>query len=415
MNLKKKRRETVLGTYYRWKLYQRADIYWADGRSNSKDVGRHSLDVIDRVAALEMLKQLDTEMAIENGLLENPSASPTAEFSIEAGIKVYLEHASRSQQLGGAQPKTWGRYASILHDFKIFADSKGVVYWEGVTKKLVEAYVEHLEAEGKAQSTIGHEINILKQTVKYFIGEGLLPTKSRIKVSVKIPDGTTTYCWQPAEVRAMREFCRARVELQWLEYVIVGLTCTGLRISELIGLRWSDIVDGKMIRLTDERNLRHRARNRKLRMIKNGRGRILPVNEDLRPVLNCIPHLPDGLVFHDGEGKALTGDFVRRTLINRVLIPMKDQFPGVSDEKGFQDGRLHSFRHFFCSECSNSGVPENVVMRWLGHSDSKMVRHYYHLHDAEALRQMQSVKFFPKSESLASGDPSPDPILPGGH
>ena len=27
-------------------------------------------------------------------------------------------------------------------------------------------------------------------------------------------------------------------------------------------------------------------------------------------------------------------------------------------------------------------------MEWLGHQDSEMVRHYYHLHDDEARRQM---------------------------
>jgi hypothetical protein len=32
-------------------------------------------------------------------------------------------------------------------------------------------------------------------------------------------------------------------------------------------------------------------------------------------------------------------------------------------------------------------------MKWLGHRDSKMVRH--HLHDAKAQRQMQRVRFIP--------------------
>ena len=51
------------------------------------------------------------------------------------------------------------------------------------------------------------------------------------------------------------------------------------------------------------------------------------------------------------------------------------------------------FDIYFCSTCANTGVPEQVVMRWLGHQDSLMVRHYYHLHDDEAQRQMQRVNF----------------------
>jgi hypothetical protein len=38
------------------------------------------------------------------------------------------------------------------------------------------------------------------------------------------------------------------------------------------------------------------------------------------------------------------------------------------------------------------GIPEQTVMLWLGHRDSKMVRHYYHLHDDDAQRQMSKLK-----------------------
>lgn len=57
-------------------------------------------------------------------------------------------------------------------------------------------------------------------------------------------------------------------------------------------------------------------------------------------------------------------------------------------ELSFVDGRLHSFRHYFCSVCANTGVPERIVMEWLGHSDSEMVRHSYHLNDEESRRKM---------------------------
>jgi hypothetical protein len=32
-------------------------------------------------------------------------------------------------------------------------------------------------------------------------------------------------------------------------------------------------------------------------------------------------------------------------------------------------------------------------MTWLGHSSSKMARHYFHLHDDESQRQMQRISF----------------------
>ena len=54
-------------------------------------------------------------------------------------------------------------------------------------------------------------------------------------------------------------------------------------------------------------------------------------------------------------------------------------------------GRLHSFRHYFCSLAAQAGTAEHTVMSWLGHSSSKMVRHYFHLHDDESRRQMKRI------------------------
>jgi integrase len=80
-----------------------------------------------------------------------------------------------------------------------------------------------------------------------------------------------------------------------------------------------------------------------------------------------------------------------------VLTPLAERFPTRAGGTGFIDGRLHSFRHFFCSLSANSGVPEQVLMTWLGHRDSKMVRHYYHLHPEEAQRQMARIRFLGKA------------------
>jgi len=63
----------------------------------------------------------------------------------------------------------------------------------------------------------------------------------------------------------------------------------------------------------------------------------------------------------------------------------------MDDEIGFSDGRLHSFRHYFCSMCANNNVPEQLLMNWLGHRQSAMVKHYYHVDHQEAARQMSGL------------------------
>ena len=193
----------------------------------------------------------------------------------------------------------------------------------------------------------------------------------------------------------MLDHCRRQPGLGWMEGIIVGLACTGLRISELVGLRWLDVhLERGMIQLVHEQARRGRIAPRYQRTTKSHRGRSFPIHPDLRVVLERLPRFDDGFVFHGLDQQAVTGDVVRSTLVRKVLVPLAPRFSAAEGERGFADGRPHSFRHYFCSVCSNSGVSENAVMRWLGHKDSKMVRHYYHLHDAEAQRQMGNVKFF---------------------
>jgi Phage integrase family len=79
---------------------------------------------------------------------------------------------------------------------------------------------------------------------------------------------------------------------------------------------------------------------------------------------------------------------VRNVFIREVIKPLAPKFPSPEDEQGFKNGRLHSYRHYFVSHCANNAINERAIMEWLGHQDSEMVRHYYHLHDEEARRQM---------------------------
>jgi len=44
----KRKGELVLGQYFKWVVDTRKGVYRADGRSNSPNVGRHSLGVRDR-------------------------------------------------------------------------------------------------------------------------------------------------------------------------------------------------------------------------------------------------------------------------------------------------------------------------------------------------------------------------------
>jgi hypothetical protein len=75
----------------------------------------------------------------------------------------------------------------------------------------------------------------------------------------------------------------------------------------------------------------------------------------------------DGLIFHGPRGGVLKPDTVGNILVRDVLTPRSGRFPTPPGEAGFLDGRLHSCRHYFASQCAALGISEQVVMAWLGH------------------------------------------------
>ena len=188
--------------------------------------------------------------------------------------------------------------------------------------------------------------------------------------------------------------CRDDQELSWLADVLVCLACTGMRISELATLRWVDLdLDTNRIILRDDTASRRRMTKRAIRQTKSRRSRSFPIHGELRPVFDGMACSPDGLVFHGPKGGLLSPDITRRTLIKSVIAPLAKLFPTERGEIGFGNGRLHSFRHYFCSTCANSNTPEQLLMEWLGHRESKMIRHYYHVHDAVKQEQMSRINF----------------------
>src|SRR5436305_8502466 len=109
----------------------------------------------------------------------------------------------------------------------------------------------------------------------------------------------------------MVRHCRDDVELNWLGDVLVALACTGLRISELAALRWTDLdPEANCIRLTDESTSRRRKEGT-TRRTKSGRNRSFPVHADLQVVLDQLTRSKDGLLFHGPRGGRLKPDTVR--------------------------------------------------------------------------------------------------------
>lgn len=392
--------------YFTWRVYRRGETWYADGRSNSINVGRHSLDTAEREEALDRLARLDEQCAVKHGKIAAPSqpAVPQVRLKLTEGRALYEQHIARPRVMGGVAPATKKRYGTTFNNFVPWALKEGVIYFDQVTKHALDRYGAYLDARGRTSKTITNELVTLVQCVRWLMDEGHLPKSEPPKLKLRKFESIRAYCYRPQEVAAMVAHCRADAQLGWLGDVIVGLACTGLRIAELTGLKWSDVdLEQGMISLTDETG--HKTADEPYRTLKSGRSRSLPIDAELRSVLEQLPR-KSSYVFLGPTQRPLKADYVRRKFVKYVIEPLSAKFPATPGKQSFADGRLHSFRHAFVSHCAAQKVPELFVMEWVGHADSSMVRHYFHLPDEESRRHMAGLEFLGGVGGRSAGERS---------
>lgn len=316
-------------------------------------------------------------------------------LSLEEGRKLYEEHITRPQLAGGLRTASLRRYRGALNKFLPYAKQQGITTWNGVAETLLTKYIAFLETKN-APHTIKKDIVIVTGAHRWLIKADHVRGVQPINLKFRAGESQAHYCYRSDQVKAMLKQCRQVPSLRWLEFLITGLACTGLRIEELLSLRWTDIdLQNGRLALTDESG-QGRTDGKQLRQTKSGRSRILSIHHDLLTKLREVESR-SGFVFQGPKGGRIDAKVARSEFVGKVIEPLAARYPETQGSKTFADARFHSFRHYFCSTCANNNVPERIVMAWLGHSNSEMIRHYYHLHDMEAKRRMDSLDFLGES------------------
>ena len=188
----------------------------------------------------------------------------------------------------------------------------------------------------------------------------------KLKVGVDIPS--------PEEIRAFM----AALDGRWRP-ILVTATFTGLRASELRGLRWADVD-------LDKRELHIRQRVDKRNVAgppKSGSSRrtipLPPIALNTLREHRLASKNRDGLVFPTGTGRPE----YHGNIVNRGLIPAWVSAGVVNSDGSAKYTGLHSLRHFYASWCINRKadggleLPAKTVQERLGHSTIAMTLDTY--------------------------------------
>jgi integrase len=181
-----------------------------------------------------------------------------------------------------------------------------------------------------------------------------------------------------------------------LRVLILTAAVTGLRQSELLGLRWRDV---------DWTAQRIRVRNAYVRGEHSGDGkselstlRSVPMADRLARELDRWSRRTaygdeDDLVFaHPQKGTPLDRSKVTK------------RFKAACTAAGVRPIRFHDLRHTFGTRMAASGQPIRSIQEFLGHADSKTTQIYMHYAPSEHEVEMVNRAFSPEATGNKTGN-----------
>jgi len=342
-------------------IIRRGRRWYAQFMSGGKQVRRalHTGSVrIARQLALDM------DYELRRGSLEAAPDPATSEL-----ISQYLSFLCNE----GRRPSTVKRYSPVLQRLAELCRMRGVAKASRIDVLLVEAFRERRLEEGASERTRYQETMIIKQLLKYAEQRNLIPVNRLKGMRVLKPRSPMQACYTLDEVNRILEASKPE-----LRTAFAFLAFTGMRVGELRYVTWHDVdFSSGVVHVRAKDDWRP----------KNGKDRIVPMHPRVWDALGALPKSHRWVLTARASAKYPHGDH------QISAVHLLEKLKRILRRLKIGEGGLHTFRHFFITHCANQGVPPTVVMKWVGHSDLRMIMRYYELQDDESKRAMGSVDF----------------------
>jgi integrase len=274
----------------------------------------------------------------------------------------------------GRKPSTLADYRSVVnaHLLPAFGDQP----LERIETDSIERWLSGLLRQGElSRRSIQKMLVLLNGIFRRARKVWKLPYNPVADIErLTVPKRTDIAFYSPEEVHALAR--AAANEQDTAVYLTAALT--GLRMGELLALRWRDVdFSAQTLRVTASYTAG------KLGTPKSGLGRAVPLIDEVAATLAHLTQRrdwtqPDDLVFVGQGGQHLDGSALRR------------RFKKARDTARLRPLRFHDLRHTFGSIAIRTVDPREL-QEWLGHSDFTTTQLYMHYKPrADAARRLSA-------------------------
>jgi len=330
-------------------------------------------------------KMTDLLNNLQKGIITNPTEMTLAEW-----LDFYMLEYKKQY----VKPTTYNNYTVKVKNH--IKPAIGHYKLKALRQDIIQKFVNSLSAKGLAPSTVIDVFKVLNNALETAVDDGLIVRN--VANRVKLPKTT-----KPQITVLTQEQQNAFVEQAKVTYmgvVYIFDLCTGMRLGELLGLKWQDI--------DFEQNQLHIKRI--IRKVKDPDNpeehwhlefgtpktptseRIIPLNETAIKVLADVWAQQE-----KNKEKASTAyednDLVFCTQLGRPLDPtnMRRTCYSICAKIGVSNFHPHCLRHTFATRGAENNVDVRVMQKFLGHATIKETADTY-THVLNDLKQSEILK-----------------------
>ncbi|MEE6451723.1 tyrosine-type recombinase/integrase [Gottfriedia acidiceleris] len=280
-------------------------------------------------------------------------------------LKFAIQDFLDDREFKNLSPTTISSYKEILRQFQDFCNANEIVNIQDISPNVVKKFLLFYQKKGNNATTTNSKLQRVKAFLNYMVEIEVIqnnPAKKiqRAKEDIKIEVFSDYHIKQMLNYyRRIKQ--REKAFYAYRDYsIIVCLLSSGIRLSEMCNLRWSDI---------DFSNCT---------MSVFGKSRTyetIPITEKLIKELSAYKVYCEQFFGAENINENVFAD-----LHNKKLTPnaVKNVFKRLAKIMNFRDVRLsaHTFRHTFCQRCIQSGMSTFAVQRLMRHSSIAVTERY---------------------------------------
>lgn len=263
----------------------------------------------------------------------------------------------------GASPHTVDAYNRDIISFIKFLEDRGLSLSEKLERSFIEAYIGHVRERGKKTRSIVRSISALRGLFNFLLADGIISHNPLVDIEIPKYSPPIPEVLSEQEVIELLKLPTGSKTSLRDRMILELLYATGLRVSELIKLKKSDInLEGGFVIASGKRS----------------KERVVPLNTFSKDTIKAYLQKENrqGIyLLPNKRGGMLTRQAIWKIIRKYATKMAKDH---VSP---------HTMRHTFATHLLEGGADLRSVQILLGHEDISTTQIYTHV-DSKRLKEI---------------------------